>query len=264
MAKSDSKLVGTPNHPFWSVTRQAWVEMGRLQPSERLLLADGSEAVVETLEREYAPAVFENWTPGQAAAGTLGTPADPATGTFTTYNFEVADWHTYFVTDAGAAVWVHNAGNLCPTLLEDAATRYKNLGVRGDRFLETGQRMGKFTADDVKRIKDVAAGGVLKNNALGNAHADDVARQIEAAGGKVVGREITVRTPLGDRRLDIVAELPNGKVIGIEAKHGGAKLSPGQTAKDNAIRAGTGEFVGEKAREFKLTERQVNEVLTWR
>ncbi|MCG3183558.1 MAG: hypothetical protein ICCCNLDF_01662 [Planctomycetes bacterium] len=96
LAKSDSKLVGTPNHPFWSVTRQTWVEMGRLQPGERLLLSDGREAVVETLEREYAPAVFENWTPGQAATGTLGTPADPTTGTFTTYNFEVADWHAYF------------------------------------------------------------------------------------------------------------------------------------------------------------------------
>jgi len=68
--------------------------MGRLQPGERLLLSDGREAVVETLEREYAPAVFENWTPGQTATGTLGTPADPATGTFTTYNFEVADWQT--------------------------------------------------------------------------------------------------------------------------------------------------------------------------
>ena len=29
--------------------------MGRLQPGERLLLADGREAVVETMEREYAP-----------------------------------------------------------------------------------------------------------------------------------------------------------------------------------------------------------------
>lgn len=130
--------------------------------------------------------------------------------------------------------------------------------------METGQRLGTFSADDVARIKDVAAGGVRRNNALGNAHADELAREIEAAGGKVVGREITVRTPLGDRRLDIVAELPNGKVIGIEAKYGGAKLSPSQTAKDNAIRAGTGKFVGAKARGFELTERQVNEVLTWR
>ncbi len=68
--------------------------MGRLQPGERLLLSDGREAVVETLEREYAPAVFDNWTPGQSATGTIGTPADPATGTFTTYNFDVADWQT--------------------------------------------------------------------------------------------------------------------------------------------------------------------------
>lgn len=30
---------------------------------------------------------------------------------FTTYNFEVADWHTYFVGEPG--VWVHNSAQAC-------------------------------------------------------------------------------------------------------------------------------------------------------
>jgi hypothetical protein len=57
-----------------------------LQLGERLLLASGSAAVVTETRVE-----------------TLASPVK-------VYNFEVADWHTYFVSGSrcGAAVWVHN------------------------------------------------------------------------------------------------------------------------------------------------------------
>ena len=49
---------------------------------------------------ERAPRTNPNWAPGMKPEGTLDTQADPDTGTFTTYNFEVADWHTYFAAPA--------------------------------------------------------------------------------------------------------------------------------------------------------------------
>lgn len=113
LAKSDSTLVGTRVHPFWSVDRAAWVDMGDLIVGERLRLRDGSFATVTRVQVEQAPCFEPAWIAGSAVTGTLGTHADPHTGRFTTYNFEVAQWHTYFAapvgsTGTGDAVWVHN------------------------------------------------------------------------------------------------------------------------------------------------------------
>lgn len=110
---ADSKLVGTRVHPFWSVDRASWVDMGELREGERLWLLDGSFATVIRVQVEHAPCADPAWKPGMPAKGTLGTQADPQTGTFTTYNFEVADWHTYFAAPVGStsthcAIWVHN------------------------------------------------------------------------------------------------------------------------------------------------------------
>ncbi|MCR5609271.1 MAG: HINT domain-containing protein [Lachnospiraceae bacterium] len=41
----------------------------------------------------------------------------------TTYNFEVEDWHTYFVSDA--EVWVHNSSGKCDDVVEEAAEKTK-------------------------------------------------------------------------------------------------------------------------------------------
>ncbi len=100
----DSELVGTHEHPFWSLDRAAWVPMGELRIGERMYLLDGSVAVVsgtwvETLDNTENQTALED-------------------GHFTTYNFEVADWHTFFVAPEEAAgvysaVWVHNRGGPC-------------------------------------------------------------------------------------------------------------------------------------------------------
>ena len=88
-------LTGTPNHPFWSVDRQDWVEMDDLNAGEQLLLSNHLTAYVESK-------TIENSKPGEH---------------FTTYNFEVEEFHTYFVAPKNSPpssfVWVHNKGKLC-------------------------------------------------------------------------------------------------------------------------------------------------------
>lgn len=60
---------------------------------------------------------------------------------FTTYNFEVGEWHTYFVGRTG--VWVHNAGKPCENWfsVDDALRRLAPNGTAADdinkRLLET-------------------------------------------------------------------------------------------------------------------------------
>ena len=78
-------ITGTPEHPFWSLTRHDWIGMGELKPGERLLLAGGQTATTTNVRTEH-----------------LATPV-------TVYNFEVADWHTYHVGTAETGwVYVHN------------------------------------------------------------------------------------------------------------------------------------------------------------
>ena len=80
----EETLTGTPEHPSWSATRNAWVNMGELRTGETLSLADGSTATVSSCRVEY-----------------LAKP-------ISVYNFEVADWHTYHVGSTAGWVWVHN------------------------------------------------------------------------------------------------------------------------------------------------------------
>ncbi|MBK8208244.1 MAG: hypothetical protein IPK87_15815 [Planctomycetes bacterium] len=82
---STHTLTGTPEHPFWSITRNAWVSMGELQPGETLQLAGGQTATATSVRTEH-----------------LATPV-------AVYNFEVAGWHTYHVGTAKSGwVFVHN------------------------------------------------------------------------------------------------------------------------------------------------------------
>jgi hypothetical protein len=103
-------LTGTPQHPFWVEDRRAWVPMGKLCAGYRLCLDNGQMAEVVSLTRGPH-------------------------GDYTTYNFEVMDWHTYFVAPANAteatdAVWVHNMGELCDEGLAKAREIYARKGER--------------------------------------------------------------------------------------------------------------------------------------
>lgn len=118
-----NKLSGTPTHPFWSIDRQKWIEMGNLVSGETLLLSDGNKAVVVS-------STLENAAEGQY---------------FNTFNFEVADWHTYFVAPKTSppnaeAVWVHNTGELCDAGKLALVIRYSKLSMKdevwADKFLD--------------------------------------------------------------------------------------------------------------------------------
>jgi hypothetical protein len=77
-------LVCTGEHPFWVEDTGEFVSADALAVGNRLRLLDGRAIKVESLEEVFS----------------VGNER------YTTYNFEVADYHTYFVGESG--VWVHN------------------------------------------------------------------------------------------------------------------------------------------------------------
>jgi hypothetical protein len=72
----------TDTHPFW-VEGKGWIEAGELKTGDVLRLYTGELKIVEKVEIE----VFDK--------------------PVKVYNFEVEDWHTYYVTEQG--ILVHNA-----------------------------------------------------------------------------------------------------------------------------------------------------------
>jgi hypothetical protein len=83
------RIAATGNHPFWVVETGGFVPAAGLAAGQHLFLADGSAAQVMAVTVQHAP----------------------AGSTFTTYNFTVAQHHTYFVGTGGA--WVHNTALAC-------------------------------------------------------------------------------------------------------------------------------------------------------
>ena len=76
------KITTTPTHPFW-VPQKGWVDAIQLRAGDRLKLLNGEYVIIEQIQHEI-----------------LETP-------ITVYNFEVAEFHTYYV--AGSAILVHNS-----------------------------------------------------------------------------------------------------------------------------------------------------------
>ncbi len=105
-------LVGTPNHPFYSFRHGGFVEAGELAVGDTLSLSDGKSATVTAVRDETA-------LPGQ---------------TFTTYNFAVAEHHTYFVGESG--IWVHNTGNLCEALTDKFLDLKKNPDLTNEQLFK--------------------------------------------------------------------------------------------------------------------------------
>ena len=130
------QLTGTAEHPFYVLNRKepAFVPMGELQIGDSLFLANGQQTQVKGLTRERAP-------PNQ---------------TFTTYNFEVQDFHTYFVGKSG--VWVHNTGRAPCEKVFAIYSRYRNRGLDPwEAFEETVRR----TPGVPSRTYGLAAGDAM-------------------------------------------------------------------------------------------------------
>lgn len=78
-------VTGTPDHPFFSVTRQAWLPAHELQVGEFLRTDNNLVAPVESVSK-------------------------PRFGKFEVFNVEVERFHTYFVGKGGSGALVHNGG----------------------------------------------------------------------------------------------------------------------------------------------------------
>jgi hypothetical protein len=86
-------IKATRSHPVWIEDEQRWVAAAELKPGLAVRLRDNSCAVIEAVEVEH-----------------LSKPE-------TTYNFSVAQDHTYFV--GSSAILVHNQQSQGPTFIVD-------------------------------------------------------------------------------------------------------------------------------------------------
>ena len=125
---SAATLVGTAEHPFWLINKEAWVEMGSLQKGDQILLDNGQTAIVQGIQ------IQEHSSLNKTASAATSTLADhsslitvngkavsripnpvtesEASQSFVTYNFEVEDFHTYFVAPAPSTSEASNTSNL--------------------------------------------------------------------------------------------------------------------------------------------------------
>ncbi|WP_306294942.1 polymorphic toxin-type HINT domain-containing protein [Paenibacillus kribbensis] len=89
----DEIIEVTGEHPFW-LDGKGWTFVKDLKVGDLLVSSDGSKLVIDKIEKE----------PREA----------------TVYNFEVADFHSYFVSNLG--IWVHN----CFTNISFQTNLFKN------------------------------------------------------------------------------------------------------------------------------------------
>lgn len=97
---SETEIKTTITHPFWVIGR-GWVNAGELKAGDKVLLSSGAQKEITDVQIEKLKGIIK------------------------VYNFEVEDWHTYFVSDNN--ILVHN---MC-------AERYRgNRWTSGDDALE--------------------------------------------------------------------------------------------------------------------------------
>lgn len=93
------EIIATPSHPFYSPVK-GWTEACKLRAGDILQLVNGEYVVVEKVQHEILEAPIR------------------------VYNFQVADYHTYYVSDAG--VLVHNACNGNTVAAQRGKAMHKN------------------------------------------------------------------------------------------------------------------------------------------
>ena len=103
----------TPTHPFW--VEDEWVTADKLKAGDILTLADGTTCAIDRVYAEFTNKAI------------------------TVYNFEVADFHSYYVTDTG--VLVHNANPedyVIPIEPYNRKKHYGNTPTKSDRDIIGG------------------------------------------------------------------------------------------------------------------------------
>jgi len=104
---NDEEIVTTPGHPFY-VLDKGWVGADKLIEGDKLLIYGGKYAAVELVVIEQ-----------------LSTPV-------TVYNFEVEDFHTYYVGEN--SILVHNKGCSLNTLSESYIKKTLKLNAHAIKY----------------------------------------------------------------------------------------------------------------------------------
>ncbi len=133
-------LICTGEHPFYSATAEQFVPAAELSVGETLVLQSAEPtAHITDIQVERGPPEGD--------------------GRYTTYNFEVADWNTYFVGDSG--VWVHNrADDACEQIFSIYEKIKDRENLEGKPWTAWRKTLEKFDARRVK-IKSIALFGAL-------------------------------------------------------------------------------------------------------
>lgn len=107
------KITATPEHPFW-VSERGWIGAIYLRAGDHLpSLQNGEHIIVERIQHEL-----------------LNNPIP-------VYNFEVQDFHTYFVSNS--CILVHNTCS--PLKGKDAVDAAGKLGFKATSYLSKGQKV---------------------------------------------------------------------------------------------------------------------------
>ncbi|NPU90849.1 MAG: hypothetical protein HPY82_02970 [Gammaproteobacteria bacterium] len=73
------------------------------------------------------------------------------------------------------------------------------------------------------------------------------AKDLVAEGNAILGSQVSVRTSEGRRVVDHLVQTPDGRIVAVEVKSGGAVRDSAQLAKDNAMATQGGVVVGKNA-----------------
>ncbi|MFT9078474.1 polymorphic toxin-type HINT domain-containing protein [Ethanoligenens sp.] len=140
----NEEIKTTREHPFW-VIKKGWVGAGELKPGDILKLESGKAQPVQSISVEK-----------------LGTPV-------AVYNFEVADWHTYFVGNNN--ILVHNTcGEITGYTkhgLNQVIGRDGGKGVSTKAILDTIKNPSKIVKQEGGKIKYMGNKAVVVLNKFG-------------------------------------------------------------------------------------------------
>jgi len=101
------------------------------------------------------------------------------------------------------------------------------------------------------------------NRAAGIAGERIAARQLAAAGNKILGSQVSVRTSSGLRRIDHLIQTPGGRIVAIEVKTGNAVRNAAQLAKDALLSTEGGVLVGRNSPMALRGQHRVIEMIEW-
>ncbi|MGV5309801.1 hypothetical protein ACV4V9_20475, partial [Pseudomonas aeruginosa] len=116
---------------------------------------------------------------------------------------------------------------------------------------EASERSSEVAKDGAKALGNAKASKraqLKRNHQNGKLREKEVEAELKQQGHEILGTQVSVKTPKSRRVIDIlIKDGKTGEIRAIEVKAGGAKRSPAQIAKDNALAKQGGEFIGKNA-----------------